>query len=138
MDLKITSYDLGGSQGFRGIWPRYYHEVHGFVFVVDSADSARLAEASLAFKDFLKNPKVKGKPLLLLCNKSDLEEAQDEIHIVDKLNVERLVNDSKCPTRVEQTIAAKNQVICQFYETLSRYLNGFLIFRVSKLATNGW
>ena len=34
----VTIYDLGGSKSFRGIWPKYYHEVHGFIFVVDSAD----------------------------------------------------------------------------------------------------
>ena len=37
----VTIYDLGGSKSFRGIWPKYYHEVHGFIFVVDSADRYR-------------------------------------------------------------------------------------------------
>ena len=34
-----AGYDLGGGKTFRGIWPKYYHEVHGFIFVVDSTDS---------------------------------------------------------------------------------------------------
>ena len=44
--FNVTIYDLGGSKSFRGIWPKYYHEVHGFIFVVDSADSQRLDETA--------------------------------------------------------------------------------------------
>ena len=53
---------------------------------------------------------VKGKPILLLCNKSDLDDALDEIHIVDAMDVEAAVNEAKCPTRVEAVAASKNQV----------------------------
>ena len=46
LGYQVTIYDLGGSKNFRGIWHKYYHEVHGFVFVVDSSAPARLAECS--------------------------------------------------------------------------------------------
>jgi len=36
--FQVCLYDLGGGAGFRGIWQKYYHEVHGFVFVVDAND----------------------------------------------------------------------------------------------------
>ena len=60
------------------------------------------------FQDILKDDKVKGKPILMLCNKADVEEAKDEVHVVNVLNVEKLVNVAKCPTRVEPSIATKN------------------------------
>ena len=44
--FNVTIYDLGGSKSFRGIWPKYYHEVHGFIFVVDAADNQRLEETA--------------------------------------------------------------------------------------------
>ena len=44
--FNVTIYDLGGSKTFRGIWPKYYHEVHGFIFVVDAADNQRLDETA--------------------------------------------------------------------------------------------
>lgn len=116
--FQISIYDLGGSPGFRSSWRHYYHDVHGFIFVVDASDHARLPEAALAFKTFLEDSKVKGKPLLLLCNKSDTEESHDEIHVVDELNVERLVNIAKCPTRVEQSTAIKNQGLRVGYKWL--------------------
>ena len=132
--FNVTIYDLGGSKSFRGIWPKYYHEVHGFIFVVDSADDQRLDETAevfqcfvqlrlyynagffslillQVFQDILKDDKVKGKPILMLCNKADIEEAKDEVHVVNVLNVEKLVNVAKCPTRVEPSIATKNNGI---------------------------
>ena len=72
----VTIYDLGGSKSFRGIWPKYYHEVHGFIFVVDSADQARLAECSTVLRAMLDHHQVRGKPILLLANKADSELAQ--------------------------------------------------------------
>ena len=54
---------------------------------------------------------MKGKPILMLCNKADIEEAKDEVHVVNVLNVEKLVNVAKCPTRVEPSIATKNNGI---------------------------
>ena len=56
--FHVTIYDLGGSKSFRGIWPKYYHEVHGFIFVVDSADPARLAECSSVLQSMLGHPQV--------------------------------------------------------------------------------
>ena len=62
---------------FRGIWPKYYHEVHGFIFVIDATSSTeRMAETSTVFKEILAHQKVRGKPVLMLCNKADLEEAK--------------------------------------------------------------
>ena len=72
----VTIYDLGGSRSFRGIWPKYYHEVHGFIFVVDSSDAGRLAECSSVLQGMLDHHQVRGKPILLLANKSDIEHAQ--------------------------------------------------------------
>ena len=59
----------------------------------------------------MQDEKVQGKPILMLCNKADLEDAKDEVHVVNVLNVERLVNVARCPTRVEPSVATKNQGI---------------------------
>ncbi len=39
-----------------------------------------------------------GKPILMLCNKADVDEARDEVHIVNTLQVERLVNEARSKT----------------------------------------
>uniref|UniRef100_A0A2H1VGH4 SFRICE_033967 n=1 Tax=Spodoptera frugiperda TaxID=7108 RepID=A0A2H1VGH4_SPOFR len=42
-----------------------------------------------------------GKPVLVLANKQDKTGALDDIDVVDKLNIEPLVNKYRCPTLVE-------------------------------------
>lgn len=54
----------------------------------------------------------------MLCNKADAEEAKDEVHVVNVLNVERLVNVARCPTRVEPSIATKNQGVKEGFKWL--------------------
>lgn len=54
----------------------------------------------------------------MLCNKADAEEAKDEVHVVNALNVERLVNVARCPTRVEPSVATKNQGIKEGFKWL--------------------
>ncbi len=51
--FNVTIFDLGGSKTFRGIWPKYYHEVHGFIFIVDASDHNRMEETAQVTK-FLK------------------------------------------------------------------------------------
>ena len=118
--FHVTIYDLGGSKGFRSIWPKYYHEVHGFIFVVDSTDPNRLTECRETFREMLKHDKVRGKPVLLLCNKNDVDDAQDRDVIVDSLNVERSVNEARCPTRVDTVAAISGQGLKDGFKWLSK------------------
>lgn len=60
-----------------------------------------MEECRKVLEKLLKNEQISGKPVLLLANKQDMEGALDEIDIVERLNVERLVNQQKCPTLVE-------------------------------------
>jgi hypothetical protein len=75
-------------------------------------------------REMLSNSLVHGKPILLLCNKTDIDPSQvsriscfimthaqlhffvkhfcclqDEVELVSNLNVESLVNSARCPTR---------------------------------------
>jgi len=118
--FQVLIYDLGGSKGFRSIWSHYYHEVHGFIFVVDSTESERLSEAKDALKEFLRSDKVRGKPVLLLCNKTDVESAEEMDVVVDALNLERFVNEARCPTRVDRTVANKSEGLKDGFKWLAK------------------
>ncbi|XP_039761661.1 uncharacterized protein LOC120634878 isoform X3 [Pararge aegeria] len=100
-DTPVTIYDLGGGPHFRQIWPQYYSEVHGVIFVIDSSDFTRLDECKAVLEEVLSHDKISGKPVLVLANKQDKAGALDDIDVVEKLNVEPLVNRYRCPTLVE-------------------------------------
>ncbi|XP_072933764.1 uncharacterized protein [Epargyreus clarus] len=100
-DTPVTIYDLGGGPEFRAIWSQYYSEVHGVIFVIDSSDFSRLDECKSVLEEVLSHDKISGKPVLVLANKQDKSGALDDIDVVEKLNIEPLVNRYRCPTLVE-------------------------------------
>ena len=55
---------------------------------------------------------------MLLANKSDVDTAQDEVEVVSQLDIESLVNSAQCPTRVESSVATKNQGLREGYKWL--------------------
>lgn len=73
--------------------------------MIDASDIDRFEEVKTVLEDLLSHEKISGKPLLILANKQDNQEALDEIDIVEKLDLERLVNEKKCPTLVESCSA---------------------------------
>ncbi|XP_011687400.1 PREDICTED: ADP-ribosylation factor-like protein 13B [Wasmannia auropunctata] len=98
---SVKIYDLGGSSQIRALWPKYYNDIHGLIYVVDASDISRLAENKVVFNELITHEHISTKPILLLANKQDLNGAIDELDIVENLDVERAANAMKCPTRVE-------------------------------------
>jgi ADP-ribosylation factor related protein 1 len=74
---QLVFWDLGGQQGLRSIWDKYYAETHGLVFVVDATDPERFDEAKVALDKALGTRELVGAPLLLIANKQDAEGAVD-------------------------------------------------------------
>ncbi|KAG5328672.1 AR13B protein, partial [Acromyrmex charruanus] len=98
---SVKIYDLGGSSQIRALWPKYYNDIHGLIYVVDASDISRLAENKVVFNELITHEHISTKPILLLANKQDLNGAIDELDVVENLDVEHAANAMKCPTRVE-------------------------------------
>lgn len=58
-------------------------------------------------RTLLSNEKISRKPVLVLANKQDNENALDEVDIIEKLELERIVNGNECPTLVESCSATE-------------------------------
>jgi len=63
--FRLTLYDLGGGARIRAVWPSYFADVHGVVYVVDAADPTRLQESATELQQALLHPMVVGKPILM-------------------------------------------------------------------------
>lgn len=74
---------------------------------MDSSDYSRLEEAKDVLHNLVLHDKISGKPLIILANKQDNEDALDEIDIIEKLQLEDLVNNQQCPTLVESCAATE-------------------------------
>ena len=99
-EFKVRFYDLGGGKKIRDIWEQYYHDVHGIVFVVDSAMGMGSAkdewkECASTFANALMNPFLEGKPVMVFANKQDKEGALPGDTVLAMLNLEEVVNKER-------------------------------------------
>ena len=57
---NLTLFDLGGGPHVRSIWKKYYCEVYGVIFTIDSSDMSRVMEASKVLKEVCEDSKAAG------------------------------------------------------------------------------
>ncbi|OZC07159.1 ADP-ribosylation factor family protein [Onchocerca flexuosa] len=109
--LCLNFWDLGGQKELQSLWHKYFEDSQALIFVVDSCDPDRFPEVADVFKLVMNNEAVQKMPVLVACNKSDIEECMgteiiralmtDDRHIGDLalipisalqgLNIERCV-----------------------------------------------
>jgi ADP-ribosylation factor protein 1 len=83
--LKIKMWDIGGQDKIRALWPHYYQQSHGMVFVVDSNDVDRFDQARDELHAIISHKDNVGKPLLVLANKQDLPHAANKEELAERL-----------------------------------------------------
>lgn len=88
----VTIFDLGGNT--QKLWLRYYHKVHGIIWVVDAAEPRALAASRAALADALQDERLVGKPILVFANKQDLAAALSEVDVATGLGLEGLAQSS--------------------------------------------
>ncbi|XP_035264563.1 ADP-ribosylation factor-like protein 13A [Anguilla anguilla] len=100
-NFLVTLLDMAGAPESRAAWRDHYSEAHGIVFVVDSSDRARIRVVREVLADLLKQPRVAGKPLLVLANKQDKMGALMGSELIEALTLEKLVNHSRSLCHIE-------------------------------------
>lgn len=106
---QVCIFDLGGGATFRGIWPHYYHDCHGVMYVIDASDDKRLKESADSFKALVHHEYIRGKPIVIFCNKRDLatEEALSRVIGVEGLDIANVVGKDT-PTKIVACCAVKD------------------------------
>ncbi|NXR46415.1 AR13A protein, partial [Hippolais icterina] len=105
--FEVTLVELRGGQHSCSTWRSHYSEAHGLLFILDSGDLARMEEARKVLSHVLSHPDVSGKPLLLLANKQDAAAALLPCELIERLCLERLVNENCSPCRIEPCVAKR-------------------------------
>lgn len=88
--VTLKCWDIGGQPRFRSMWERYCRGVNAIVFVVDSGDVPALPVAREELHDLLDKSSLDGIPLLVLGNKSDLEEKASVDDIIEALDLKSI------------------------------------------------
>ncbi|CDF33531.1 Putative uncharacterized protein [Chondrus crispus] len=82
---RLNIWDVGGQQTIRAYWRNYFEQTDGIIWVVDSADTRRLADCRKELEGLLKEERLAGASLLILANKQDLAGALSPEGIVAEL-----------------------------------------------------
>lgn len=88
--VTLKCWDIGGQVRFRSMWERYCRGATAIVFVVDSADHDALPVAKEELHMLLAKPAVKGIPLLILGNKSDLRGKLSVDDLIEQLDLKKI------------------------------------------------
>lgn len=101
-NLEFTIWDIGGQKALRAYWTNYYDQVNGIVWVIDSADLARLTETGFELAALLEEERLAGLPLLVLANKQDLATAEtpDSVLIFSYSRLQQLLGFIQCETGI--------------------------------------
>jgi small GTP-binding protein len=70
--FKLNIWDVGGQKTLRPYWRNYYEKTDGLIWVVDSADLARLEDCKQELHALLQEERLYGATLLILANKQDI------------------------------------------------------------------
>lgn len=88
--LRFQVWDLGGQTSIRPYWRCYYQNTNAIIYVVDSADTERLALSKHELVTMLEEEELKGAALIIFANKQDLPGAIKADAIADKLGLHSL------------------------------------------------
>ena len=61
--FTFTVWDVGGQEKIRPLWRHYFQNTQGLIFVVDSSDLERIAEARQELFSVLESPEMEGVPV---------------------------------------------------------------------------
>lgn len=86
-NIKFRAFDLGGHEIARKVWKEYYAKVDAIVFLVDSYDRERFAEAKKELDGLLSDDGLSNVPFLVLGNKIDNPASASEDELRHSLNL---------------------------------------------------
>mmetsp|Transcript_40178 Transcript_40178/g.87641 ORF Transcript_40178/g.87641 Transcript_40178/m.87641 type:complete len:174 (-) Transcript_40178:112-633(-) len=118
--LTFTVWDIGGQDKIRKLWRHYLQGTQGLIFVVDSADRERAADAKEELHKLLSEEEMRGAAVLVLANKQDLPNAMSAAEVAEKLGLNGLQNREWF---IQSTTAVSGEGLYEGLDWMSRVLS---------------
>ena len=120
-NLKFQVWDLGGQTSIRPYWRCYYPNTDAIIFVVDSADSERMAVARGELAAMLEEEDLRDAILLVFANKQDQKGALNAQQISDALGLPDIRNRQ---WSIQETSALKGKGLFEGFDWLVTCIKG--------------
>ncbi|KAJ2945665.1 hypothetical protein O0L34_g498 [Tuta absoluta] len=118
-NISFTVWDVGGQDKIRPLWRHYYQNTQGLIFVVDSSDRKRVAEAENELANMLKEDELREAVILVFANKQDMPNAMTAAELTNALNLNNLRNRR---WYIQATCATQGQGLYEGLDWLSNEL----------------
>lgn len=119
-NICFTVWDVGGQDKIRPLWRHYFQNTEGLIFVIDSNDRERIAEAEQELQSMLREDELRDAILLIFANKQDLPNAMTAAELTDKLGLQSLRNRQ---WYIQSTCATQGQGLYEGLDWLSNQLS---------------
>ncbi|KAG1752582.1 ADP-ribosylation factor [Suillus paluster] len=87
-NIAFTVWDVGGQHKIRPLWHYYFNNAQAIIFVVDSSDRDRIAEAKEELRMLMDDDQLRDALLLVFANKQDLPGAMNASELTDGLGLQ--------------------------------------------------
>ena len=121
-NVSFTVWDVGGQDKIRPLWRHYFIGCEGLIYVVDSSDNSRFAEAQNELEWILDSDEMAGVPLVILANKQDLPRAVSPSDLAGKLGLDKVRNRK---WHIQGTSALSGEGVYQAMQELSTLVKEF-------------
>ncbi|KAK1756679.1 ADP-ribosylation factor 6 [Echria macrotheca] len=122
-NVKFNIWDVGGQDKIRPLWRHYYSGTQGLIFVVDSADRARIDEARTELHRIISDREMRDCLLLVLANKQDLDDAMKPLEITERLQLNKIKDKVWF---VQPTVATRGDGLNEGFNWLSEHTKAAL------------
>ncbi|PHH62130.1 hypothetical protein CDD81_7561 [Ophiocordyceps australis] len=89
-NVKFNVWDVGGQDKIRPLWRHYFSGTQGLIFVIDSADRARIDEARQELHRIISDREMRDSLLLVFANKQDIAGAMKPNEVTEALDLASL------------------------------------------------
>lgn len=86
-NINFKVWDLGGQDSIRPFWRLYYQNTDAIIYVVDAADTDRIALSRKELHYMLQEEELRRTMLLVFANKQDLPGALSEFEVSERLGL---------------------------------------------------
>jgi len=93
-NFEFRIWDVGGQDRIRALWQHHLDGARVVIFVVDSADRARVPKAASELHRLLKDPRLRYAHLLVYANKQDQRSALTAKEMAEALSLNNITNRS--------------------------------------------
>lgn len=93
--LTVSLWDVGGQQTIRTYWRNYFSSTDALVWVIDSTDRRRIDICRKALCEVLHAERLQGCPVMILCNKQDIQSALSVDEISAAITLDALCSKRK-------------------------------------------